>query len=573
MPPRIYSEDILLNLNKRCDQQHCYNIEPSIWTTLSNLGIARKTRRGCRGGKGKGRKIEVHITPKPFDLKPPPSRRRYLVELPAAPVGAGQKPKKTKSLPKACLGSWNARSIKKKTASIADFIIDQKLDVLAVTESWLDGDDRDEVPLADIINTLPHFAIHHAPRVNRRGGGVCLIVHRGFNVRLNDIHIFQSFEYLDVLLSNGSSSIRLVIIYRPPPSTENKLTVKMFMTEFSQRLETLTIAPGHLLITGDMNFHLDDSSDRKATAFMDLLDSCGLCQHVHGPTHKDGHTLDVIISRSSDELISGVAILNGLPSDHKPLKCLMDVQRPAPVKVEVCSRNLRSIDLEQFKTDITSSTLGSSESKFDHLDGDPSILVDRYEHVLSSLLDSHAPMRTRTIVHRPNAPWYDDKLRSYKREKRKCERKWLKSGLEVDHQLYVQHCQEYRKQLEGAKCEYHRAQISQCDDRQLFKIVNKLSKSSSSSVLPDHSCCKDLANGFGEFFKKKVKRLLDTLDNINPPGLSVDITDSCESEFTAFREVSDEDVCQIVLKSSTKSCPLDPIPTSLLKKCLDPLLP
>ena len=121
-----------------------------------------------------------------------------------------------------------------------------------------------------------------------------------------------------------------------------------------------------------MNFHLDDLSDRDAIAFLDLLDSCGLRQHVHEPTHKDGHTLDVIISRTSDELISNVAVLNGLPSDHKPVKCLVDVRKPAPVKVKVCSRNLRSIDLNHFKGEITSSTLLMSEHKADQF-GDPSI--------------------------------------------------------------------------------------------------------------------------------------------------------------------------------------------------------
>ena len=93
------------------------------------------------------------------------------------------------------------------------------------------------------------------------------------------------------------------------------------------------------------------------------------------------------------------------------------------------------------------------------------------------------------------------------------------------------------------------------------------------NMLPDHSCNKDLANDFGEFFKRKVKRLLDRLDNINPPELSVDLSDTCESEFPAFHEVSAEDVSQILMKSSVKSCPLDPLLARLLKKCLDPLLP
>ncbi|XP_072044694.1 uncharacterized protein [Amphiura filiformis] len=211
----------------------------------------------------------------------------------------------------------------------------------------------------------------------------------------------------------------------------------------------------------------------------------------------------------------------------------------------------------------------ASQDAFD----DPSILVDQYESILSGLLNIHAPMKTRTIVHRPNSPWFDENLRESKRIKRRYERKWLKTGLEVDRQVYTQYCKDHRKKVEDAKCEYHRAKIAACDDRQLFKIVDKLSKSTTSTVLPDHSCRTDLANNFAHYFKEKVCKLLDKLDNFDPPELSITLSESCESTFTAFREVSPEDVHQILLKSATKSCPLDPIPTDLLKKCLDPLLP
>ena len=42
--------------------------------------------------------------------------------------------------------------------------------------------------------------------------------------------------------------MRLVIIYRPPPSTSIGLSVKLFLEEFSACLEHLALAPGHLLL-------------------------------------------------------------------------------------------------------------------------------------------------------------------------------------------------------------------------------------------------------------------------------------------------------------------------------------
>ena len=64
-----------------------------------------------------------------------------------------------------------------------------------------------------------------------------------------------------------------------------------------------------------------------------------------------------------------------------------------------------------------------------------------------------------------------------------------------------------------------------------------------------------------------------TLDESSCPEISVDIRDTCESEFSAFKVVSEYTVRKTILESATKSCSLDPIPSSLLKNCLDVTLP
>ncbi len=55
--------------------------------------------------------------------------------------------------------------------------------------------------------------------------------------------------------------------------------------------------------------------------------------------------------------------------------------------------------------------------------------------------------------------------------------------------------------------------------------------------------------------------------------MSVQLEDSCKSEFPAFSEVSVDEVREIIMKSAIKSSPLDPVPTNLFKRCLGLLLP
>ena len=78
----------------------------------------------------------------------------------------------------------------------------------------------------------------------------------------------------------------------------------MFLEEFGSYLETIILSPESLILTGDYNFHVDVEDDPDARAFLDLLASMGLKQHVNVPTHVSGHTLDLMITREHDLLRS-----------------------------------------------------------------------------------------------------------------------------------------------------------------------------------------------------------------------------------------------------------------------------
>ena len=175
----------------------------------------------------------------------------------------------------------------------------------------------------------------------------------------------------------------------------------------------------------------------------------------------------------------------------------------------------------------------------------------------------------------PYALWYADELRAAKQTKRRHERKWKKSQLEVDRQIYAKQCKTYTRMLEQAKCEHHRSKISECDDRQLFRVVDKMSRpvAASAPTLPSHNDAKVLANRFVDFFDSKIKKLRKALDESSCPEISVDIRDTCDSEFSAFDVVSKDRVRKTILESATKSCSFDPIPSTLLKNCLDVTLP
>ena len=68
-------------------------------------------------------------------------------------------------------------------------------------------------------------------------------------------------------------------------------------------------------------------------------------------------------------------------------------------KTSTC-RNIKSIDIEKFKADVLNSLTGSNFTSF----GDK---ISFYNDNLKRLLDSYAPLKTKSVKIVPHAPWFD----------------------------------------------------------------------------------------------------------------------------------------------------------------------
>ena len=53
---------------------------------------------------------------------------------------------------------------------------------------------------------------------------------------------------------------------------------------------------------------------------LELLDGLGLEQHVDQPTHRDGHTYDLTITRFSESLVASKPVVDQFISDQGPVQ-------------------------------------------------------------------------------------------------------------------------------------------------------------------------------------------------------------------------------------------------------------
>ena len=461
--------------------------------------------------------------------------------------------------------------------TICDLVVSKRLDILALNETWMQEHGANSDPaLASVINTLQDFDFIQTPRSNGRGGGVGIFLRKGFNVKRNTTLALRSIEYMDLSISSSHSSMRFIVIYRPPPTKANKLTTRMFFDEFHQLLEVLGAVTGNLVVTGDLNFHVDDANDRDAAKFLDLLDSAGLVQRVGGATHKHGHTLDLVITREGDQLISDIPEIircDNVISDHSAIVCTAAMARPKATKKTIMHRDLRRLDTSLLCDDIKDSILCSPELGFC---SDVNTLVEQYNDVLGQLIDKHAPVRSRTVTLRPHMPWFSENLRFLKRQRRQAERRYVASGLEVHRQMYADQCRLYTDALNTAKQNYYRDMITDSDQTQLFRVIDGLFKVKFTPPLPSHDCPQLLAEEFADFFTRKIQVLKDQMStsNLASMELSVGLPPSvCKGTFSEFSDVPERYIREVIQKSKSRYCILDPVPTKVLKNSIDTLAP
>ena len=150
----------------------------------------------------------------------------------------------------------------------------------------------------------------------------------------------------------------------------------------------------------------------------------------------------------------------------------------------------------------------------------------------------------------------------------------MKTDLLGDWKNYHKVRNQYSALPKSARVNYYSNPIDQCagDSRKLFRVVNSLSREPLETALPEHDDPTKLANEFGTFFLKKIEIIKENLDKfqVQEPRLApVTPKENLEN----FSSLSIGEVCKIVRESSNASCRLDPIPTWLVKSCLDVLAP
>jgi len=363
-----------------------------------------------------------------------------------------------------------------------------------------------------------------------------------------------SFECFSTNIASKESSLHLVAVYRPPKCSQAK-----FMSEFSALLEELSSTNHNSIILGDFNFPFNDSKQSSTQTLHSMLDCANFKQHVREPTHTNGNMLDLVISPLDSPFSLKITGHDwSVSSDHCAVLCNMCLTKPLRPRKTINVRKWKSLDCDRFNKDIAEFDLSSVCS----LDA-----ISKYNTIMGNLLEIHAPSTSLTVTERTSTPWYNSSVRREKTLLRKLERKWRKSNLTIDFEIYRHQKLNLKSTRDRAKADYVQSKLSDAKtSKDSFAVLNMLLHKKVEYPLPAHDNVSTLAESFATYFNDKIASVRQVFAS---SGQSVPISEPVGHCCTldSFQPVSTDNIVKHINSSASKSCSHDPIPTWLLRKC------
>jgi len=107
----------------------------------------------------------------------------------------------------------------------------------------------------------------------------------------------------------------------------------------------------------------------------------------------------------------------------------------------------------------------------------------------------------------------------------------------------------------------------------LFSTFDKWLHKTPEESFPASPSAKHLANTFADFFVSKIEAIQSNFVSDQTFVIHPTVSPAVEHPLSSFSEISNKNLSELIIPLAKKSCDLDPLPSTILKNCIEPLLP
>ena len=204
--------------------------------------------------------------------------------------------------------------------------------------------------------------------------------------------------------------------------------------------------------------------------------------------------------------------------------------------------------------------------------------IDCYNGIILATLDKHTPQKTKLVKVSHKQPWFSDRIKAKIRVRWKKELIWIKDPNEYTYQAFYNQRHYCSNIIKSAQRQYFKGKLTEnCNNyKEIFRLTNKLLGKESELPLPPAEDLTIQGNDFNNFFIGKIEKIMQDLASSN---MTDTLDDYLESTFettkrlTNFKMITDQDILSIINTAPSKSCELDPMPTTLFKVFKNVIVP
>ena len=464
----------------------------------------------------------------------------------------------------------NTRSITNKLDQIRLMLHMKSIDILAITETWLDNSWSDN----ELVIT--GYNLFRRDRKASQGGGIIIYIHNSLSAeRRSDLESelieqisieFKQFKCAPILLS---------CIYRPPDSTVS------FFDGLVEIVDTIAAENKEVHIVGDFNVDVIKNSTSESKQILHLMENQGFQQMVKTPTHITENSSTLIDHHyccHPEHVLSIASPSFGL-SDHNPTilvrKQNANLKSTKKSHFTVTYRPLKKVNADSLIKDLNEVPW----TVLDTFDNDPDEMLSTWESLVLDVVDRHAPLKSVRVKSMKKPTWLSDQILTAIQERDRL-KKELEKGRILKASFNAARNKVVRL-IEKAKKEavINEIENSKLNSRVLWKTLNSIFPTNARQLSRINSVTKDgtsytspeeISNIFNKHFISIADNIIDETTNSEPDLTSlVDFVrrnkDSNSAEFS-IPTISDHEVLEIIKSlPSNVATGLDGISSLLLK--------
>ena len=337
------------------------------------------------------------------------------------------------------IATLNTRSLKPKAHLVLEEYLENNLDILLLTETWLSDNDKFWCESCDFNNNGLCFDFEN--RVGGQGGGIALISKSHHTVERIQVNVnVANLEFAMWKATINKTKLGLIGIYRPPDTSIGRVTDELIDIIEQVRGRNLD----QIILLGDINIHIHDITSNDVVAFNSTLDMLGCQQHIMAPTHNKGNTLDLIFTCIPE---SPIAVTNwncsAFLSDHAIVIITLTLRKQKATRKQIKVRKLNKVEESQWRGNL-------------NVDGIPlcddlTVVCNQLNTELLRLPNQIAPEREISVTTRPRCNWLSKELFDQRKVMRNRERIWKKYHEEHQWTAYTRERNRYNRMLTYSK--------------------------------------------------------------------------------------------------------------------------